>query len=398
MAVRGVEELPVQGKRVLVRVDFNVPLNPDGSVADDTRLRASLPTIRYLLDQGAAVILLAHLGRPKGKPDPKYTLAPVAARLAELLGQPVRFAADCVGAPAEREARALQPGQVLLLENVRFHAEEEKNDRAFAEQLAALGDLYVDDAFGAVHRAHASVEALAHLLPSAAGLLLQRELEALGGLLEQPKRPFAALIGGSKISTKIGVLEHLLPRVDTLILGGGMANTFLKAEGRDIGASLVEDDQLDVARATLEQACRAGKTVLLPSDVVVADRFAADAQHRTVPVDAVPAGWMILDVGPQTVEQIKQALSGCATILWNGPLGVFEFPAFAAGTLAVARALAGLKDATTVVGGGESVAAVEQAGVADAISHVSTGGGAALELLEGRTLPGVAALPQTQAG
>lgn len=394
MAVRGVKALPVKGKRVLVRVDFNVPLNPDGSVADDTRLRASLPTIRYLLDQGAAVILLAHLGRPKGKPDPKYTLAPVAAHLAELLGQPVRFASDCIGEPAQREAQALQPGQVLLLENVRFHAEEEKNDRGFAEQLAALGDLYVDDAFGAVHRAHASVEALAHLLPSAAGLLLQRELAALGGLLEHPKRPFAAIIGGSKISTKIGVLEHLLPRVETLILGGGMANTFLKAEGRAVGASLVEDDQLDVARETLEQARRAGKSVLLPTDVVVADRFAADAQHRTVSAAAVPEGWMILDVGPETVAQITQTLSTCATILWNGPLGVFEFPAFAAGTLAVARTLAGLKNATTVVGGGESVAAVEKAGVADAVSHVSTGGGAALELLEGRTLPGVAALPQ----
>jgi phosphoglycerate kinase len=393
MAVRSVRDLAVAGKRVLVRVDFNVPLSPEGGVADDARLRASLPTIQYLLDHGAAVILLSHLGRPKGGPDPKLTLAPVAAHLATLLGRPVQFASDCVGPVARSQAAALQPGQVLLLENLRFHPEEERNDPAFARQLAELGDLYVNDAFGAAHRAHASTEGLAHVLPSAAGLLLLREIDVLAGLLEAPKRPFGAIIGGAKISSKIGVLEHLLPRIDLLILGGAMANTFLKAQGYTVGSSLVENDQLAVARDTLAAAEARKVRVVLPVDVVVADRFAADAEHRTVDISHVPDGWTILDVGPQSVEVIRQAVTTCATVLWNGPLGMFEFPAFSAGTLAVAHMLASAPNLVSVVGGGESVAAVEEAGVADRITHVSTGGGASLELLEGKTLPGVAALP-----
>jgi len=394
MAIRSVRDLDIAGKRVLVRVDFNVPLLPDGSVGDDTRLRASLPTIRYLLEQGAAVISMSHLGRPKGGPDPKLSLRPVAARLAELLGQPVQFAPDCVGAETVALARSLRPGQVLLLENLRFHPEEERNDPAFAQQLAALADLYVNDAFGAAHRAHASTAAIARLLPSAAGLLMQREIEVLSGLLEAPKKPFGAIIGGAKISSKIGVLEQLLARIDLLVLGGAMANTFLKAQGYAVGASLVEDGQLAVARQTLLTAEQRGVQVILPVDVVIADRFAADAALQVVAVDGILPGWAALDVGPQTVERIRQAVAGCATVLWNGPLGMFEFPAFAGGTLAVAHMLADNPDIVSVVGGGESVAAVEQAGLSDRITHVSTGGGASLELLEGKTLPGVAALAQ----
>jgi phosphoglycerate kinase len=394
MAIRSVRDLDVAGRRVLVRVDFNVPLLPDGSVGDDTRLRASLPTIRYLLEHGAAVMLMSHLGRPKGGPDPKLSLAPVAARLAELLGQPVQFAPDCVGPETAALARALQPGQVLLLENLRFHAEEERNDPAFAQQLAGLADLYVNDAFGAAHRAHASTAAIARLLPSAAGLLMQREIEVLSGLLEAPKKPFGAIIGGAKISSKIGVLEQLLARIDLLVLGGAMANTFLKAQGYAVGASLVEDDQLAVARQTLQTAAQRAVQVILPVDVVIADRFAADAALQVVAADEILPGWTVLDVGPQTVELIRQAVTRCATVLWNGPLGMFEFPAFAGGTLAVAHMLADNPGIVSVVGGGESVAAVEQAGLADRITHVSTGGGASLELLEGKTLPGVAALEQ----
>jgi phosphoglycerate kinase len=394
MAIRSVRDLDIAGKRVLVRVDFNVPLLPDGSVGDDTRLRASLPTIRYLLEQGAAVISMSHLGRPKGGPDPKLSLRPVAARLAELLGQPVQFAPDCVGAETVALARSLRPGQVLLLENLRFHPEEERNDPAFAQQLAALADLYVNDAFGAAHRAHASTAAIARLLPSAAGLLMQREIEVLSGLLEAPKKPFGAIIGGAKISSKIGVLEQLLARIDLLVLGGAMANTFLKAQGYAVGASLVEDGQLAVARQTLLTAEQRGVQVILPVDVVIADRFAADAALQVVAVAGILPGWTVLDVGPQTVERIRQAVARCATVLWNGPLGMFEFPAFAGGTLAVAHMLADNPDIVSVVGGGESVAAVEQAGLSDRITHVSTGGGASLELLEGKTLPGVAALAQ----
>ncbi|HEV7214575.1 MAG TPA: phosphoglycerate kinase [Chloroflexota bacterium] len=392
MPIRSVRDLAVAGKRVLVRADLNVPLTPAGAVADDTRLRASLPTIRYLLEQRAAVVVMSHLGRPKGGPDPKLSLRLVARSLAGLLGKPVQFAGDCVGSATLAQAQALQPGQVLLLENLRFHPEEERNDPTFACQLAGLGDLYVNDAFGAAHRAHASTEALAHLLPAAAGLLMQRELAALGGLLEDPKRPFGAIIGGAKISSKIGVLEHLLKRIDLLVIGGAMANTFLKAQGFAVGDSLVEDDQLAVARQTLATAQQMGVQVILPVDVVVADRVAADANHRVVAVAHIPDGLTILDVGPQTVALLREAVSRCATVLWNGPLGMFEFPAFAGGTLAVAHMLADTPGIVSVVGGGDSVAAVEQAGLADRMTHVSTGGGASLELLEGKALPGVAAL------
>ena len=392
MPVRSVRDLDVRGKRVLMRVDFNVPLTPAGKIADDTRLVAALPTIRLLVEKGAAVVLMSHLGRPKGGPDPKLSLRPIAARLSELLERPVQFAPDCIGAATEAQARALKPGQVLLLENLRFHPEEEANDPAFAAQLAKLGDVYVNDAFGTAHRAHASTEAVARQLPHAAGLLMQRELEALGGILEQPERPFAAIIGGSKISTKIGVLRHLLSRIDTLILGGGMANTFLKAEGNAVGSSLVEDDRLEEAKGILQQAKKHNIKVLLPVDVAIADRFAADAARRVVDVAHVPEGWSILDVGPRTIAAIGETVRASKTVLWNGPLGVFEFPAYAEGTVAVAHLLAETPGLVSVVGGGESVAAVDQAGVADKITHVSTGGGASLELLEGRVLPGVAAL------
>jgi phosphoglycerate kinase len=392
MAIPSVKSLDIQGKRVLVREDFNVPLTTSGEVADDTRLRASLPTIELLVAKGAAVILLSHLGRPKGGPDPKLTLRPVADRLEALLHLPVQFMDDCVGPAAEAASRALQPGEILLAENVRFHPEEEANDLRFARQLAALGDVYVNDAFGTAHRAHASTEGVAHLLPHAAGLLMERELTMLGGLLEQPKRPFAAIIGGSKVSTKLAVLDQLVTRVDVLILGGGMANTFLKAQGTMVGTSLVEDSLLDEARRVLTTASRHGVQVVLPTDVVVAERFAADAAHKVVKVAEVPAGWTILDLGPDSVQTIRTTLSTCATVLWNGPLGVFEMPAFATGTLEVAHMLAELPNVISVVGGGESVEAIEQAGVASRITHVSTGGGASLELLEGRTLPGVAAL------
>lgn len=391
MPVRSVTSVDVEGKRVLVRVDFNVPLTANGEVADDTRLRASLPTIHYLLEHGAVVILLSHLGRPKGR-DPKLSLEPVARKLSQLLKRPVVFLPDCVGSEIQERVAALHPGDIALLENVRYHAGEEKNDLAFVDQLAQLADVYVNDAFGTAHRAHASTEGLAHVLPSAAGFLLQREVEVLSGILENPARPFTAIIGGAKISTKISVLEHLLPRVNTLVLGGGMANTFLKAQGYSIGASLVEDDQLDVARKVLQTARQLQVRVVLPQDVAIADRFDTNTNKRIVSIDAIPDQWIILDIGPQTLQTIYEVLRSSATVLWNGPLGVFEIPAFAEGTLAVARELASLSNVTSVVGGGESVAAIEQAGVADKITHISTGGGASLELLEGRVLPGVAAL------
>ncbi|MCL4540986.1 MAG: phosphoglycerate kinase [Chloroflexi bacterium] len=391
MTVRSVASLDVGGKRVLVRVDFNVPLTTNGEVADDTRLRASLPTINHLLEHGAVVVLLSHLGRPKGR-DLKLSLEPVARRLSQLLGRPIVFLPDCAGPEIQERVASLHPGDVALLENVRYHAGEEKNDPAFVRQLAQLGDVYVNDAFGTAHRAHASTEGLAHVLPSAAGFLLQREVEVLSSILENPARPFTAIIGGSKISTKISVLEHLLPRVNRLVLGGGMANTFLKAQGYGVGASLVEDDQLDVARKTLQTAQQLQVQVILPQDVAIADRFDANANKRVVSIDAVPEQWIILDIGPQTLRVVRDTLRSSATVLWNGPLGVFEIPAFAEGTLAVARELASLPNVTSVVGGGESVAAIEQAGVTDKITHVSTGGGASLELLEGRVLPGVAAL------
>jgi phosphoglycerate kinase len=382
-----VRDVPVKGKRVLVRVDFNVPLEKS-QVADDTRIRAALPTIRYLLEQGAAVILMSHLGRPKGEVRDELRMDPVAHRLSELLGLEVVKLDNCTGPEVESAAQRLEPGQVLLLENLRFHPEEEANDQGFAQKLASLADLYVNDAFGTAHRAHASTAGVANYLPAVAGLLLERELEMLGRILEDPARPFVAILGGAKVSGKIGVIRSLLTRVDLLLLGGGMANTFLKAQGHEVGASLVEDDSLGVARDILEDA---GERLVLPVDVVVADAFSEDANTRTVGVDQVPINWRILDIGPRTVGLFEERLASAATVVWNGPMGVFEFPRFAAGTIALATGLAKTR-ATTIVGGGDSVAALRQAGLADKMTHVSTGGGASLEFLEGKTLPGVAAL------
>jgi len=395
MNKKTVRDIDVAGKRVLVRVDFNVPLDSaTGRVADDTRIRAALPTIQYLRERGAKVILCSHLGRPDGKVVDRLRLRPVAEHLSALLNAPVTMAPGCVGPEVEALVARMQPGDVLLLENVRFHPEEEANDPAFARQLAALADVFVNDAFGTAHRAHASTEGVAHYLPAVAGLLMEKELKFLGGALTNPERPFAALIGGAKVSDKIGVLRHLLEKVDLLLIGGGMANTFLLALSKQIGDSLAEPEQVDVAREMLARTRQKGSPRLeLPVDAVIADRFAADAVTRTIDLERepVPPGWRIMDIGPATVSRFVDALSPCRTVVWNGPMGVFELPPFAAGTLALARALADLP-ATTIVGGGETAQAVEQAGVADRISHVSTGGGAALEFLEGKTLPGVAAL------
>ncbi|MGB9723191.1 MAG: phosphoglycerate kinase [Chloroflexia bacterium] len=386
MPKKTVRDIEVRGKRVLVRVDFNVPLQ-EGKVGDDTRIRAVLPTLLYLLEHGAAVILMSHLGRPKGV-DEKLRLAPVGARLSELLGRPVRTLSDCIGPEVEAAVRAMQPGEIILLENLRFHPEEERNDPDFARKLAGLGEVYVNDAFGTAHRAHASTEGVAHYLPAVAGLLLERELEALGKALEAPEHPFVVILGGAKISDKIGVIRNLLHRADSLLIGGGMANTFLKAQGYAVGDSLVEDEALETAREILSQARTAGVGLHLPVDAVIAERFAADAEPRVVPVDQVPAGWRILDIGPRTLETFRQALQGARLVVWNGPMGVFEFPAFAEGTRAVAQAVAEC-GAFSVVGGGDSVAALQQLGLTERIGHLSTGGGASLEFLEGRPLPGV---------
>jgi phosphoglycerate kinase len=385
-----VRMLDVAGKRVLVRVDFNVPLEK-GTVSDDTRIRAALPTIQYLLDHDARPILCSHLGRPKGKAEPKYSLKPVAVRLGQLLDRPVEMAPDCAGPVVEEMARKLPPGSVLLLENLRFHPEEEANDARFARALASLADVYVNDAFGSAHRAHASTVGVTAYLPAVAGFLMERELAFLGRALAAPARPFIAVLGGAKVSDKIKVIHNLLAKVDSLLIGGGMANTFLKAEGKAVGESLVENDKLPEARTLLRDG---GSKLILPIDAVVADRLDAGAQTRTVRVDAVPTGWRILDIGPQTTERFMQHLRTAQTVVWNGPMGVFELAPFAAGTFAIARALAQLSGATTIIGGGDSAAAVEQAGVAQQMTHISTGGGASLEFLEGKELPGVAALQE----
>jgi phosphoglycerate kinase len=384
-----IRDADVDGRRVLVRVDFNVPQDDAGQVTDDTRIRAALPTIEYLRQHGARVILASHLGRPKGKVVEKLRLDPVADRLSALLGQPVRKLNDAIGPEVREAVLAMRPGDVVLLENLRFYAEEEANDPAFARQLASLADLYVNDAFGTAHRAHASTEGVAHYLPAVAGLLMAKELDFMGRALASPRRPFVAILGGAKVSDKIGVIESLLPQVDRLLIGGGMANTFFLAKGYDVGDSLVETDKVDLARDLLG---RGGEKVILPSDVVIAEAFSPEAEPQIVGADQVPAKWRIMDIGPDTVRRYSQALQGAHTVVWNGPMGVFEFEPFAAGTIAIAHALADLPDAITIVGGGDSVAAVEVAGVAERISHISTGGGASLELLEGKVLPGVAVL------
>ncbi|MHB8073616.1 phosphoglycerate kinase [Desulfosporosinus fructosivorans] len=391
MNKKSVKDVEVRGRRVLVRADFNVPLDEQGKITDDTRIRASLPTIEYLIQEGARVILTSHLGRPKGKVNLKYSLAPVAKRLSEKLAQDVQLAADCVGDVAMEAVSKLQDGQVLLLENVRFHAEEEKNDPTFARDLATLAELFVNDAFGTAHRAHASTEGVTHYIPAFAGLLMQKEVEFMGNALERPDRPFVAIIGGAKVSDKIGVIENLLEKVDALIIGGGMANTFLKAQGFKVGKSLLEEEKIDLAKQLIEKAKAKGVELELPIDVVVAKAFEANAPHRTVSVSEIQEGEMALDIGSASAERFAARISTAKTVIWNGPMGVFEMDAFAKGTERVAQAVASC-GGITIVGGGDSVAAVEKMGVADQMTHISTGGGASLEFLEGKVLPGVAAL------
>jgi phosphoglycerate kinase len=384
---KSVTDIDVKGKRVLVRVDYNVPIK-DGKVADDTRIVAAMPTLNYLLEQGAALILCSHLGRPKGAPDPQYSLRPVAEHLSGLLGKPVAFAEDCIGPQAEKAARSLKPGEVLLLENTRFHAGETKNDPQMARQLAALADVYVNDAFGSAHRAHASTEGVAQFLPAVAGFLMEKEIKYLGQAIADPKKPFIAILGGAKVSDKIGVIRNLLKKADQVLIGGGMANTFFKAQGYPVGDSLAEDDALDTARQLLKEG---NAHLRLPVDVVIADAFEDGAHSKTMAMGPVPDGWRILDIGPETVAAYRKALHGAGTIVWNGPMGVFEFPNFAKGTFAVAQAVAD-SGAISIVGGGDSVAAINESGLSDRITHISTGGGASLEMLEGLTLPGLAAL------
>lgn len=390
MAKKTVRDIDVFNKRVLMRADFNVPMQ-DGEITDDKRIRAAVPTIQYLIEKGGKVILMSHFGRPKGKVADEFRLDPIAVRLGELLGKPVTKVNDCIGDEPKAVVDKMQPGDVVLLENVRFYAEEEKNDPEFAKKLASLGDIYVNDAFGTAHRAHASTEGVAKYLPAVSGFLMEKELEFLGNAVNDPKRPFVAILGGAKVKDKIAVIEALLEKVDTLIIGGGMAYTFLKSQGYEIGKSLLDADRLDFCREILTKAEEAGVKFLLPVDVVVAQEFAADAEHKVVAANEIPADWEGLDIGPKTIELFKSAIAEAATVVWNGPMGVFEFPAFAKGTNAIAQAMAE-SDAVTVIGGGDSAAAVEQAGLADKMTHVSTGGGASLEFLEGKVLPGVAAL------
>jgi phosphoglycerate kinase len=392
MAKKTIRDIDWSGKRALVRVDFNVPLE-NGQITDDTRIRAALPTIRYLLEHGAAVILMSHLGRPKNKVVESMRLAPVVARLAELLpeAKAIKGTQATTGPAAEAAAQDLKPGEVLVLENTRFDPREEANDESMARELAKLGDVYVNDAFGSAHRAHASTEGVARFLPAVAGFLMEAELAALQGALENPTRPFVTIIGGAKISDKIGVIENLLGKVDALLIGGGMANTFLLAQGYEMGDSLVEPDSVPVAKDLLEKAASRGVRFMLPTDVVIADAFSADANRQVVSVGDIPPGWRVLDIGPETVRAYTEIITTAQTVIWNGPMGVFELAPFAEGTRAIAQAMANCPG-MTIVGGGDSVAAVEQMGLADKIRHISTGGGASLELLEGRILPGVAAL------
>lgn len=382
-----VTDLDVKGKKVLVRVDFNVPIS-EGKVGDDTRIQAALPTIKYLLENGAAVILCSHLGRPKGELDPDFSLKPVAAYLDTLLEVPVKFSEDCIGEIAQAAAKDLEPGQVLVLENTRFHAGEKKNDPQMAKELASLADLYVNDAFGSAHRAHASTTGVAEFLPAAAGFLLEKEIKYLGNAIADPDRPFVAILGGAKISDKIGVIDNLIKKADRILIGGGMANTFFKAQGFAMADSLVEDEVLDTAKELLDMA---GGKIVLPVDVVIADAFDADAADKIMDVGNVPAGWRILDIGPRTVEAFSDIIKKAGTVVWNGPMGVFELEKFAKGTFEVAKAIAE-SNATGIVGGGDSASAMKKSGLEEKITHISTGGGASLEMLEGKMLPGLAAL------
>ena len=392
MAKKTIEDINVTGKKVLVRVDFNVPLTEDGQVSDDKRIVAALPTIRYLLDHNAKVILCSHLGRPKGKPDPKFSLAPVGARLSELLPDTkIWFAEDTIGESAKAAIDDMKDGEIVLLENVRFYKEETDNDPEFAKALASLADIYVSDAFGTVHRAHASTAGVAAYLPAVAGFLIGKELGVMGKALENPERPFVAILGGAKVADKIGVITNLLNKCDSLIIGGGMAYTFLKAQGYEIGDSLLDAESIDLAKSLMQQAKDKGVNLLLPVDNVVADRFDAEADHKVVKSTDIPAGWQGMDIGPETVKLFAQTIIGAKTVIWNGPMGVFEFPTFAEGTKQIAAACAEC-EGTTIIGGGDSASAVKKLGFASKMTHISTGGGASLEFLEGKVLPGVAVL------
>lgn len=390
---KSIRNIDVQNKKVLVRVDYNVPMDDNGKITDDTRITASIPTISYLIEHGASIILMAHFGRPKGAVNEKYSLAPVAKYLAELIKKEVLFVADCVGEEAKKIASTLKPGQILMLENLRFHAAEEKNDLEFAHKLASLADVYVNDGFGVSHRAHASVDGVTYYLQSVAGLLLEKEINFLGKAVTNPKRPFVAIIGGAKVSDKIGVIENLLSKVDLLLIGGGMANTFLKAQGFAMGTSLVEEEKIELAKSLIVTAKERGVKMLLPVDLVVADKFANDAVYKNCKLDEIPDGWMALDIGKETQILYANALKNVATVVWNGPMGVFEMESFCGGTEAVAKAVAAT-DAISIVGGGDSVAAIERLGLASEITHISTGGGASLEFLEGKLLPGIDALEE----
>lgn len=396
LSLSSLDKSKLEGKKVLVRVDFNVPLNESGQITDDTRIRAAIPTIKYLINNSAKVILAAHFGRPKGKVNEKMRLTPVAARLSDILEQKVNLTESCIGEESLAKSNSLNNGDVLLLENVRFYEEEEKNDLDFAKNLASHADMYVNDAFGAAHRAHASTQGVTKFLePAVAGFLLEKELKYLQGAIDAPKRPLAAIVGGSKVSSKIGVLDSLLDKCDKIIIGGGMIFTFYKARGLDVGKSLVEEDKLELARNLEAKAKIKGVELLLPSDVLLANEFSPNAESKVSQIDSISGDWMGLDIGPQSIKVFQNALAECKTIIWNGPMGVFEFDKFAEGTNAIATTLADLSsfsEVCTIIGGGDSVAAVEKAGLAEKMSHISTGGGASLELLEGKTLPGVAAL------
>ncbi|MEG2569879.1 MAG: phosphoglycerate kinase [Clostridia bacterium] len=388
---KSIEDVAVSGKKVLVRCDFNVPQDENGAITSDKRIVASLPTIEYLLKNNAAVILCSHLGRPKGEVNPKFSLAPVAKRLSELLSRPVVMAGDVVGADAKDKAKALRPGEIMLLENVRFHKEEEKNDPDFAKELANMAELYVNDAFGTSHRAHASTAGVASYLPAVCGYLIKKEISIMGEALDSPRRPFVAILGGAKVSDKIGVINNLLEKVDTLIIGGGMAYTFIKAKGGKIGASLCEEDKLEYALEMINKAKDKGVSFLIPTDTVIGDKFAEDAAFDTVSAGQIPDGWMGLDIGPQTTKTFTDAVKNAGTVIWNGPMGVFEFPRFAEGTKKVAEAIA-KSDAISIIGGGDSASAVKKLGFDTQMTHISTGGGASLEFLEGLELPGIACL------